>query len=468
MSIGVGTGDYAEYLPFVPLSSPAFLFIREGIAFTALLASDMTTWEARANGGAADELDGWADSAGSVDDVAIDSSGASQSFSDESNDGAMNFTRTPGDTFASVIVGRIIFRDGEFGVVVIEPDDSDGSIGGLWTSADRLTYTRTNFLPVLFEFGRWRVPFYWTRTASHVYFLTPDNSNATPSHSLQVDSPIGSPEVQRIQHSGTVTGGTFALGQASPDGDIAWNADAATVKALLETPGIPVFPFSGLSVSVVGTLAGGMDITFPFNGDQALIFLEDGNITGGGGLTITETTAGTSGIKTYPSTITPIELFGSFAGDVVIAYLQDTPTGNPILEKYVNTTVTDVLPGFAVANSVFRLLRSPNGTTWIGSYTDNVTGDTQLVRSTDSGNTWSLVGPVSAFGIVAVTFDPVVANKWWALILTGDAGFAYEGTLYVSTDNGANWSDFGADIYYVASGEAGSEIQICPLGGKTN
>lgn len=100
-------------------------------------------------------------------------------------------------------------------------------------------------------------------------------------------------EVQTLNTTGTVSGGTFTLTYgAATTGNIAFDATAATVRDALNA--LSTIGDGGVTVS--GTLAGdNMAITFQTPGNKTNITADSTNITGGGTIGVVQTTAGTAG-----------------------------------------------------------------------------------------------------------------------------------------------------------------------------
>lgn len=111
-------------------------------------------------------------------------------------------------------------------------------------------------------------------------------------------APTGTPanEVQTL--TGDATGGTFTLsfsfeGKSGTTGAIAYNADAPTVQAALQT-----IPFLTGIVACAGTISGGMTITFLGDlqkGNLPLVVADPTNLTGGTAV-VTSATDGTNKI----------------------------------------------------------------------------------------------------------------------------------------------------------------------------
>ena len=118
-------------------------------------------------------------------------------------------------------------------------------------------------------------------------------SNATYLAGQIIGELVGVKAQETLDTTGTVSGGTFTItvgGQTTAA--IAFNADAATVRAALEL--ISTVGVGGI-LPITGTLAGdNMLITFTTPGAKT-VTVDSALITGGGSIGITHTTVGTAG-----------------------------------------------------------------------------------------------------------------------------------------------------------------------------
>lgn len=417
----------------------------DGSGLVALLASDNTTWEGRPFTGSS-----------STSPAAL-----------------------PGLVNALIF----IFRDGLYRILVFPNAGAGIGIGGEFSSPDGLApWTQTGRVAER-DFGGpsgvWPADL-WCATELHAYYvMREDGSFSGLYRSILVDSEAGlSSNVYKLEYPAPAdappweppTGGTFAIavddGTITPPytNPIAWNASAATILGELN-----LLPAFGAGGSASGSFATAILITDPNNGFRPGLIIDISGLTSAGPDTPTIFTSidtlGQNGVGTFvtdPSVGSPVytfhKMWGSFTGDVTLVWLHEGTTTK--LWKLVGTAApVDVTPGFVISqfDSLDNFI-SPDGVTWLGSYFSDANGDSQLMQSDDSGATWTLVGPTKP-NIIHVVFDPAVANKWWAFI-DEDGTFAH---LYVSTDNGATWSDFGADPYFFGGNE-----KIVPVGGRTN
>lgn len=129
-------------------------------------------------------------------------------------------------------------------------------------------------------------------------------------------------EVQTITPTGTVSGGTFTLeavhpttGLSETTSAIAYNADAATIKAALAA--LAMFTSSDLTVTGGGLDSAPVVITFGgawANTNMPLLIVEDASITGGGTLATSETTKGAYWLE-QPNVTGPVEVKPVYEAD---------------------------------------------------------------------------------------------------------------------------------------------------------
>lgn len=458
---------------------PVVLFLRNAGGWIGLLASDEITWEFRTGAGGFTE-NGFATDTDNIENIEIEQQGSdSDTHRHESTDGANNWTT---DTDVGALPGLVnaivfLFRDGLYRIQVFG-DGEFGDIGGEYSSPDGLApWTLTGrVLPRFFQTTTDPAPIggdvwpadIWCATEDHAYYvLREDNSFAGLWRSIYVDTEVATaPQTDRLEYHPTdpPTGGTFVIviaGGESTD-PIAWDASAATILTELQT-----LTGFGAGGSASGSFATHILITYPFDGVLPVMEINPAGLSPGTADILTSIeTLGQAGVGTFvtdPSVGSPVygfnEMWGSRTGDVALVYLNVDDA--PELWKLENTAApVNVTPGFVASDDdSFDKLISPDSVTWLGVYSDGE-GGSQLMRSADSGDTWVLVGPAVA-NIIHVVFDPLVAEKWWALL--DIEGSFTEGQLYVSEDDGATWADFGANPYFFSGNE-----QIVPLGGRFN
>lgn len=478
MAIGVGAGDYAEYLPFVPPPSaePALLFLSALGGWSALLASDQTTWEFRGSGG------GFTENPIAIDVDNVENVSILQQSTDsdghfwESTDGANNFSDTPSVAALPGLINAIKFpyRNGLFLIQVFDNSGAGASLGGEYSSPDGLTWTKTgrvNSRDFGGPSGVWPADI-WGATEDHAYYVMREDPSFSGFYrSIYVDTLTGgNPQVIKIDYDTIApTGGTFKLGVDSIDtANIAWNASAATILAALNA--ITSFGPGGSASGTLG--AGGVTITYPYNGRKLSMAVHQGLLTGppGNAMTHTLITPGNGGIGSFAtpgSGDTPAysfhEIWGSITGDVALIHLSEDLVASFDFGKFLwklegaNAPV-DVTPGFVDVNDSLDGFISPDGVIWLGMHYDSSTGEQRLMRSTDGGDTWALVGPSFTTNIIDVCFDPGVANLWW--MIAYDVDFI-TGLLYKSTDNGATWVQHMTDAFFLGGNE-----KIIPIGGR--
>lgn len=483
MAIGVGAGDYAEYLPFVPPAGggPALLYLLSGGSWRALLASDETTWEDRGFAGSFIE-NGYAPDTDDAIVVSIEQQSVDSDTSRHvSTDQAVSFSTNTdvGALPGGVNSTRFLFRDGLYRIQVFD-NAGDSGVGGEYTSPDGLApWTQSGKMPSR-DFGTavWGAD-QWCATEDHLYYVIRDDDSFSGEYrSVIVDTPsVGSPQVDRLTYDnndvppgGPPTGGTFRISVNGVfTGNIAWNASAATILGELN-----LLPGFGAGGSATGSFATNIDITRPNDGIFPRLNVDNALITGPFGAFVASSilTPGSLGLGTFASDGSSVDprysfsgMFGSFTGDIALMQVRENdPFSFDNIEHLWKlngaTAIADVTPGFVTVNAQMRSLISPDGVTWLGVFYDNDAATAQLMRSTDSGDTWSLVGPVNAQDINYVVFDPGVANRWW--MIAYDTDFS-TGLLYKSTDNGATWAQHTTDFFFLGGNEA-----IIPTGGRTN
>lgn len=136
------------------------------------------------------------------------------------------------------------------------------------------------------------------------------------------------------------------------------------------------------------------------------------------------------------------------------------------------TSKTDNLPSLAIGS--IALAPSNEDIVYVGTGEGNLSGDSYfgngILKSTDAGNTFSLVSASSAFSNVSISkivVHPTDQNHLWATALRGIAGVHRTGPVnatpygvYESTDGGINWTGL---ITTTDASRAPTDLVIDPI-----
>ncbi len=152
-------------------------------------------------------------------------------------------------------------------------------------------------------------------------------------------APTGTPqnEVQTLTRTGTVSGGTFTItfaleGRTGVTAAIPWNATPAQIAtALIKQPSTIGNLIKAGDVTVTGDWTTGIVITFTNRLERAdlpLVVIGNGSLTGGGTVTVAQTTAGANKFHEFANSTDDSKAEFSFA----LGY----KTGNLATEKYYN------------------------------------------------------------------------------------------------------------------------------------
>ncbi|MFN0070508.1 MAG: hypothetical protein ACKVVP_03325 [Chloroflexota bacterium] len=454
-----------SWASFIPSNSggapPATPFIRS----SALLALTTSGWEVRAGelgvvtGEAVDVSNGWADDASNISALFIDASNDETEVIGTlqvSTDGGVTTTPTGGLPASGTGFDRgllVAWRGDHFSIQVVEAPSGDGTIGGRYVSTDGVTWTRNGGVPRVFEStGELANALVMGATAGHVYFVIrngPLGFGVTSGFSLFRDTTTGTKETQRLQFSGTVTGGTFQVQYGLITAPLAWDITPAAFQTAIQ--GI-----LGPSATATGAFASGLDVTFGDFGPQGRLQITDNLI--GGTMTVTETVPGTAGIYSYPDTgFSRID--SSFTNDVIMVL--SGIGGVSQVDKFVNGAgPTNVVPAVFGPFELFNFLVSHDGTTWLGPYFSDSLGKMVILRTTNGGTSWAAIGITGMSVVPDITFDPLDPTIWYALVIHTDT----IARVWQSTDSGASWSELSV----VGPSIVVDNARLAPLGGRTH
>lgn len=290
------------------------------------------------------------------------------------------------------------------------------------------------------------VSFTGALAASNIALMTIDTAsltNTTPAVTAETTT-AGSAsqnEIQTVTLYGSPTGGTFTLKLgAQTTAAIAYNADAATVKAALEL-------LSAIdSVTVTGGALPGTAIAIEFGGTQATtnvsgLILDPSNLTGGSlSMAVSQITAGVSGgdewqyLRPFSSGVSSVEK-NYITGDASVTsgtFTLSTPGGTTSAIAY-NATALEILQAIWATES-----GGEGFTSLDPGYHDAILSDGDVIYFQHSGSAGS------------------ASQSAWTVNSSGLVGGTYSATNY--EDGSGGWSNIPGDYVLTFDGQTTASI----------